>query len=103
MAAIRAKQSLSNEHKVPETPVFSVETVIIDAENKTALSNELQHALTSLTSRQLEAVFLRFYEGFSYEEVASMLNISVKATYKIIARALAHLKDNMLLQLLFCF
>ena len=66
-------------------------------------SAELEAALKLLTSRQLEAIFLRFYEGFTYEEVAEMLDITVKATYKIVARALAQLKENMLSQLILCF
>ncbi len=102
-AAIRKQQSLTGEDELPETPEFSIESVIIDAEGKTLRSAELEAALKLLTSRQLEAIFLRFYEGFSYEEVAGMLDITVKATYKIVARALAQLKENMLLQLLLSF
>ena len=102
-AAIRKQQLLTSEEELPETPEFSIESVIIDTEGKTLRSAELEAALKLLTSRQLEAIFLRFYEGFSYEEVAEMLDISVKATYKIVARALAQLKENMLVQLLLCF
>ena len=102
-AAIREQQSLTSEDELPETPEFSIESVIIDAEGKTLRSAELEAALKLLTSRQLEAIFLRFYEGFTYEEVAEMLDITVKATYKIVARALAQLKENMLSQLILCF
>ncbi len=102
-AAIRKQQILAGEKELPETPEFSVESVIIASETEVSQSAELQTALKALTSRQLEAIFLRFYEGFSYEEVAEMLDITVKATYKIVARALAQLKENMLMQLLLCF
>ena len=56
---------------------------------------KLQTALRFLTSRQKEAVFLRFYEELPYEEVAAVMNITVKACYKIIARSLASLKENL--------
>lgn len=102
-ATIRKQQSLTGEDEMPETPEFSIESVIIDGEGKTLRSAELEAALKLLTSRQLEAIFLRFYEGFSYEEVAGMLDITVKATYKIVARALAQLKENMLLELVLSF
>lgn len=101
--SIRKQQVMAGAQEIPETPEFSIESVIIANEGEISQSAELQAALKALTSRQLEAIFLRFYEGFSYEEVAEMLDITVKATYKIVARALAQLKDNMLMQLLLCF
>ena len=65
---------------------------------KKELDNELRirlkTALASLTDRQREAIFLKFYEGLSYEEVSAIMNISTKATYKIMARALGMLKEN---------
>jgi RNA polymerase sigma factor (sigma-70 family) len=102
-AAIRKQQLLAGEQELPETPEFSIESVIISGESEVLRSAELQAALKTLTSRQLEAIFLRFYEGFSYEEVSEMLGITVKSTYKIVARALALLKENMLVQLMLCF
>jgi RNA polymerase sigma factor (sigma-70 family) len=60
-----------------------------------SLRQRLELALRGLTGRQREAIYLRFYEGLSYQEVADLLGISVKATYKMMARALLHLKENM--------
>ncbi|MEO6705974.1 MAG: sigma-70 family RNA polymerase sigma factor [Ginsengibacter sp.] len=77
-----------------ETEVqFSIDTIIIKNETDAALKRQLEKALQQLTSRQREAIFLRFYEGLSYIEVAGVMNISVKATYKIMSRALSELKD----------
>jgi RNA polymerase sigma factor (sigma-70 family) len=56
---------------------------------------QLQKALVELTPRQREAIFLKFYEGLSYEEVAGIMAVSVKAVYKIIARALLVLKGSL--------
>lgn len=67
------------------------------------LKQKLQDALNNLTPRQREAIFLRFYEGLTYEEVASVLNISVKATYKIMARSLQALKKNLSVSFLTLF
>jgi RNA polymerase sigma factor (sigma-70 family) len=60
---------------------------------------KVQEGLKALTSRQKEAIFLRFYEGLSFEEVATVLHISVKATYKIMARSLESLRNNITLSL----
>jgi len=85
---------------------FGVDKILIAKETEAGLKEQLGKALITLTARQREAIFLRFYEGLSYEEVASVLNITIKATYKIMARALAHLKENLILSsglLLFLF
>ena len=75
-------------------PTFAADAVFIKKEADLALKQKMKAAVDSLMSRQREAVYLRFYEGLSYEEVAATLDISVKGTYKIIARALQNLKDK---------
>jgi RNA polymerase sigma factor (sigma-70 family) len=72
----------------------------ISAEQRRVAAEEQQeqlavliNAMRRLTPRQKEAVFFRFYENMSYEEIAGILNISVKATYKLVARAIIMLRD----------
>jgi RNA polymerase sigma factor (sigma-70 family) len=84
----------------PADPQFGIEHIIIKKEEESELNLKLQQAIRELTSRQREAIFLRFYEGLSYEEVAEVLGISVKATYKIMARALLQLKETLSIPLL---
>ena len=55
----------------------------------------LNTALKSLTTRQREAIYLRFYDNLSYDEVAEVLKITTKATYKLVSRALITLKETM--------
>ncbi|MGC4231389.1 MAG: RNA polymerase sigma factor [Niabella sp.] len=80
-------------------PEFAIDAIMIRKETDAALQKKLQSAINTLTSRQREAIFLRFYEGFSYEETAAVLGISVKATYKIMARSLLALRDKVALPL----
>ncbi|GAA0533581.1 sigma-70 family RNA polymerase sigma factor [Chitinophaga japonensis] len=54
----------------------------------------LRSAMQRLTPRQREAIFFRFYENMGYEEIAGILDISVKATYKLVARAIALLRET---------
>ncbi|MDQ6813791.1 MAG: sigma-70 family RNA polymerase sigma factor [Bacteroidota bacterium] len=82
-----------------DEPEFSVEQKMIAGEISSEQLMKIQEGLKKLTSRQREAIFLRFYEGLSFEEVAAVLNISVKATYKIMARSLENLRENMSLTL----
>jgi RNA polymerase sigma factor (sigma-70 family) len=76
-------------------PAFSADSLLINEELNSELRLRLSNAFQALTPHQREALFLRFYQDLSYEEVAHVLNITVKATYKIMARSLAALKDHM--------
>lgn len=84
---------------VIEEPEFSVEDIIIAAEVDSQQKAQLRRAINQLTSRQREAIFLRFYENLPFEDVASVLNITTKATYKIVARAIDQLRELMVLHL----
>ncbi|WGQ10134.1 sigma-70 family RNA polymerase sigma factor [Pedobacter gandavensis] len=74
---------------------LNVEEAMIDGEHRVNVSAQLNLAMAKLTARQREAVFLRFYEQLSYEEIAEVMDISVKASYKIMARALGFMKENL--------
>lgn len=87
------KKTVGEEH-FTEEPEFSIDHFMIKKELDNELRIRLKTALASLTDRQREAIFLKFYEGLSYEEVSAIMNISTKATYKIMARALGMLKEN---------
>lgn len=74
---------------------LSPEKKMIMQEDMKALQQRLSEALDALTPRQREAIFLRYIEGFSYEEVAGMMNLTTKATYKLMARAIDALKEQL--------
>lgn len=72
---------------------ISPEAFVIESENSQQMKVKLERALENLTNRQREAVFLRFFEELTYEEVARLMQITIKALYKIIARALENLRE----------
>ncbi len=57
--------------------------------------NNLKIALGKLTSRQKEAVFLKYYQKLSFSEVAEIMSIETKTTYKLVSRAIDVLKGEM--------
>ena len=79
---------------------FGREELLIRLDLQEDLRRRIEQALQTLTGRQREAIFLRFYEGLSYEEVAVIMGISVKATYKIMSRAILQLKTTLSLPVL---
>jgi RNA polymerase sigma factor (sigma-70 family) len=68
---------------------------IMETENEQEVLKSIQAGLAALTSRQREAIFLRFYEDMSYDQVAEILDMNVGSTYKLIYRALERLKEKM--------
>jgi RNA polymerase sigma factor (sigma-70 family) len=92
---IKEEKKVISSEQFEAEPAFSIDIAIINQEITNELQAKLKTALDSLTPRQREAIFLRFYQNLSYEEVADVLAISVKATYKIVARSLSALKENL--------
>ena len=68
------------------------ENSLIDKQECQLIKEKLSSALSALTPRQREVLFLRYNEGFSYQEVAEMMGLTVKATYKLMARAIDAIK-----------
>jgi RNA polymerase sigma factor (sigma-70 family) len=75
--------------------VLPYESDLIARQLSQEQQQRLQAALTSLTERQKEAIFLRFYGNFSYEQIASMMSLSVDSTYNLVSRALAFLRKQL--------
>ena len=74
--------------------VFSHESELISRQISEQEQKRLLRSLNKLPRRQKEAITLKFLDGFSYQEVASIMSMSVKSTYNLIYRALAMLKDH---------
>lgn len=73
---------------------FPYESLLIAYQADAERKEEFARAIRALSSRQREAIFLKFYEGISYEEVASIMSINTKSLYKLIAKAIHTLREN---------
>lgn len=80
----------------PKESLFQVELCpeeqMIGQQEDNRLRKQLTDAIQQLTPRQREAIFLKYQEGLSYPEIAEMLSLSQKATYKLVARAIQTLR-----------
>ena len=79
----------------------SSESLMIHNQLSEERRKKLLLALESLTQRQREAIFLKFYKKLSYKEVAAVVGITQKATYKLIARGIQMLRNKMISIILF--
>lgn len=67
--------------------VFSVESEYIRKENHVVQAKQVAAAIQRLSPRQRELIYLKYFEELSYEEIADIMQVKVKAIYKLSARA----------------
>lgn len=73
--------------------VTSQEQLMIMNELKQEQEEQLVEALGMLSQRQQEAMFLKFYNGLSNEEIAQVMNINKQSVYNHICCAIEALKE----------
>lgn len=77
------------------TAEVSITDDIAEQEQLAITEQRLNAAITQLTPRQREAITLRYISGLSYEEIATLLNMSVPSTRNLVFRALQQLRQLM--------
>jgi RNA polymerase sigma factor (sigma-70 family) len=103
----RKIQSLSKFVELDNEGGFEV-NFIPDAsfrQEEQELRKQVIALVNTLPARQQEIIFLRFYEGMSYEEIAVIMDINMSSTYKLLYKALDNLQkvsDKRFLTILFC-
>lgn len=91
----RKKEISSDEHEatfnnlLPDRPEHQPDAQVLQAE----LHEAINHAIASLPETQRMAVVLRRYEQLSYEEIASVLNLTVAAVKSLLFRARTSLRE----------
>lgn len=75
--------------------VLPLENKIIENQTCSETTKKLQRAFLALSKRQREVINLLFYEKFSYEEVAGIMNINLRSAYTLAWKALAVLRKEL--------
>ncbi|WP_420151748.1 RNA polymerase sigma factor [Spirosoma sp.] len=80
------------------------ETLLIQQETLTLLSNTIQAQLASLPAREREALYLRYYESLSIPEIAEVMNVNRQSVSNFLQKALNKLRNQWLVHavLIFC-
>ena len=66
-----------------------LEVLDIKREQKSALKN----AIDSLTTRQKEAIYLKYYEGLSNQELAWVMKLKQQSIYNLVSEAIDRLRS----------
>jgi RNA polymerase sigma factor (sigma-70 family) len=70
------------------------EALVLHNENRRLIRQQIEQVLLALTPKQKEVIYLRYYEGLNFEDIAQSMNLSVKASYKLMGRAIATLREK---------
>jgi len=71
----------------------SVEDKIILEQSVADRASNLAKAIDSLSARQREIIFLKYYENFSSEEIATVMAINIESVYKLSNKALKAIRN----------
>ncbi len=72
----------------------SMESQLLETENRQAQAGWIRAQLDQLSSHQKEVIYLRFFENLSYEEMAEILSVSNQVVRNSVFRALKKLREN---------
>jgi RNA polymerase sigma factor (sigma-70 family) len=97
----READKISDDHDFDVE--FNIETYLISRETETESLQKLQSELEKLTKRQREAIFLRFNQDLSYEEIANIMAINYRSVVNLIHEAIKSIRQNWFILLLSSF
>lgn len=67
---------------------YIIDDKIIEDEIQMIRVNEITKVIDELPKRQKEAIYLRYYEGMSYQEISEIMQTEQNSSYKIIYKAI---------------
>ena len=88
----READKISDDHDFDVE--FDIETYLISREVENELLQKLRFELEKLTKRQREAIFLRFNQDLSYEEIAIIMDINYRSVVNLIHEAIKAIRKN---------
>ncbi len=75
---------------------YSIEENIISQDLSRQQSAKLHKALESLSDRQREIIYLRFYQGFSFDEISEIMSVKSQSARNLLFEGVSRLKAILL-------
>ncbi len=94
------KTPLNNKYQ-QENYTESNEAILISKEIEEEKKYQLAKAIHFLTKKQKKAIFLRFNEGRTYQEISGIMNVSIQTSRTIVYRGIKVLRKQLLFFLIF--
>ncbi|MEM6629430.1 MAG: sigma-70 family RNA polymerase sigma factor [Bacteroidota bacterium] len=74
---------------------MAIDEIIAARETSEAQAKEIERAFQNLSKRQREALYLKFYEEMSYEEICETMNINYQSARNLVFNAIKTLRKYM--------
>lgn len=79
---------------IPFSFDFTIEEKLIADETTTIKVSQLNQLINHLPARQKEALYLRYHQGLTVEQIAELLNVNYQSANNLIHRALLNIRKN---------
>lgn len=73
----------------------SQEDALIEEEWELERNKKVRNSLSTLTKRQREAIYLKFFSQLTYHEVAAVMDLHVDSVYNLISKAIDVLRKKL--------
>ena len=80
---------------------FSIEDRLIADETTAKKVEQLNKSINQLSDRQKEAIYLRYHQGLTVEQVAEVLKLNYQSTKNLLHRAILQLRKDFPISVLF--
>lgn len=93
---ISAERKFDSLEDCSDNYLVQLSQIEVNLQNQEILQmdNELHQAVGQLTSKQKEAIYLKYFVELSYEEIATTLGMQVPSLYNLIMKAMRSLKTS---------
>lgn len=89
-------KSLDPDTDLKEEITFSVENTWIENEDTIQKSEALTSAISKLSSRQQEILYLKFYNDMDYDQITEIMHLNYQSARNLVTRALESLRKYMI-------
>jgi len=86
--------------QIPFEAELSIEEILISQELSEEQALRLKAAFEKLTPKQKEILYLRFYQGLDYEQIAEILDMKYQSLRNAVSRAIKNLRGDFILVLI---
>lgn len=94
LSASRNHQSLEDRHQELAWEASFLE-LLVEKQIYLESDEKLKNSLSALSVRQKEAIYLRYVEGLTYEEIGDIMHIKTQSIYNLIFRSIQFLKNQL--------
>lgn len=85
--------SINTDVNADDSLVYSAEDWVIEDEEKTQRKQSVADLLNSLSSRQKEIIYLHYFEGKTYKEIAHVLDIEYQSVLNNLQRGFRKIRE----------